>query len=88
MRIEPTTNWFYSHTLCCCATTGLIINLSMIVNKIYIIVEKIKDPTPLNIFAIRVAAESRRCATNVSLLVDTLPGKEHAVIIRNGGKTL
>ncbi|XP_069356614.1 gustatory receptor for sugar taste 43a-like isoform X3 [Maniola hyperantus] len=46
-------------------------------------VEKAKEPTPLNIFAIRVAAESRRCATNVSLLVDSMPGKEHAVIIRN-----
>ncbi|XP_064074447.1 gustatory receptor for sugar taste 43a-like [Vanessa tameamea] len=57
--------------------------LSLTARHISVPVEKIKDPTPLNIFAIRVAAESRRCANNVSLLVDTMPGKEHAVIIRN-----
>ncbi|XP_045454314.1 gustatory receptor for sugar taste 43a-like [Melitaea cinxia] len=46
-------------------------------------VEKINDPASLNIFAIRAAPESRRRANNVTLLVDSMPGKEHAVIIRN-----
>ncbi|CAH2238378.1 jg18024 [Pararge aegeria aegeria] len=56
--------------------------LALTAKHISIPLEKVKDPTSLNIFAIRVAAESRRCANNVSLLVDTLPGKENAVIIR------
>uniref|UniRef100_A0A0K8TVM8 Gustatory receptor n=1 Tax=Epiphyas postvittana TaxID=65032 RepID=A0A0K8TVM8_EPIPO len=47
--------------------------------------EKLEHPTPVNMFAIRVApAEARRSASNVSLLVDSLPGAqlEHPVIIR------
>ncbi|CAK1590469.1 unnamed protein product [Parnassius mnemosyne] len=46
-------------------------------------VRKVNDPSMLNILAIRVAtSEPRRCA-NVSLLVDKLHERDHAVIIRN-----
>ncbi|XP_045503226.1 gustatory receptor for sugar taste 43a-like [Colias croceus] len=59
--------------------------LALTAKHINLPVEKIQEQSPLNIFAIRVAPESRR-AHNLSLLVDCLPltAKGHEVIIRKG----
>lgn len=54
----------------------------------FFLVEKLEQPTSVNMFAIRVApAETRRSASNVSLLVDSLPGAQldHPIIIRKTG---
>ncbi|XP_041972558.1 gustatory receptor for sugar taste 43a-like [Aricia agestis] len=45
-------------------------------------VEKAREPAQMNVFAIRTGPAEPR-DHNVSLLLDTLPGKEHAIINRN-----
>ncbi|XP_047999211.1 gustatory receptor for sugar taste 43a-like [Leguminivora glycinivorella] len=59
--------------------------IALTARHVAIPLEKLEQPTAINMFAIRVApAEPRRSASNVSLLVDSLPGvpSDHPVIIR------
>ncbi|XP_073948593.1 gustatory receptor for sugar taste 43a-like [Choristoneura fumiferana] len=59
--------------------------IALTAKHVSVSLEKLEQPTPVNMFAIRVApAETRRSASNVSLLVDSLHGAQldHPIIIR------
>ncbi|XP_061722629.1 gustatory receptor for sugar taste 43a-like isoform X2 [Cydia pomonella] len=57
--------------------------IALTARHVAIPLEKLEQPTPVNMFAIRVApSDPRRSASNISLLVDSLPQADHPVIIR------
>nr|AGK90011.1 gustatory receptor 4 [Helicoverpa armigera] len=56
--------------------------LALTARQVSIPVEKPKSSSPLNIYAIRVAPVDSQHSANVSLLVDTMTGREHVVIIK------
>ncbi|KAF9407465.1 hypothetical protein HW555_012518 [Spodoptera exigua] len=56
--------------------------LALTARQVSVPVEKPKSPSSLNIYAIRVAPADSARSANVSLLVETMTGREHVVIIK------
>lgn len=56
--------------------------LALTARQVSVPVEKPKSSSPLNIYAIRVAPADSARSANVSLLVETMTGREHVVIIK------
>ncbi|KAJ2942921.1 hypothetical protein O0L34_g15111 [Tuta absoluta] len=56
--------------------------LALTARQVNVPIGKLRETAPLNIFAIRVAPADSQRSSNVSLLLDSLPGKELPVIIK------